>query len=32
MLKQTGPRDFLKYAMADNLRILLELTGTDEYP
>ena len=32
MLKQKGPRDFLKYAMADNFRILQELTGTDEYP
>lgn len=32
MLEQKRPRDFLEYAMADNLRILEELTGTGEYP
>jgi hypothetical protein len=33
MLEQKmRPRDFLEYAMADNLRLLRELTGTDSYP
>lgn len=32
MLEQKVRRDFLKYAMADNLRILEELTGTSHYP
>lgn len=31
MLEQKGPRDLLKCAMADNLRILEELTGTCDY-
>lgn len=32
MLEQRGPRDFLKYAMADNFRIIEEFTGTSDYP
>lgn len=32
MLEQKRPRDFLEYAMADNLRLLEELTGFHDYP
>lgn len=32
MLKQKHSRDLLEYAMADNLRLLVELTGSHDYP